>query len=97
MIEASSDGLRVSGPMLFAGATELLALGRSFLSSSGKGNAILLGLSADEETDSTTSGLVLLSPQAIKVKAIAIEKRTTKAEWVKVFIIVFQPPKIFLV
>ena len=58
MIEASSDGLRVSGPMLIAGATELLASGRRFLSSAGKANAVVFDLSAVEETDSSALSVI---------------------------------------
>ena len=70
MIETSSDGLRVSGPMLIAGATELLASGRSFLSSVGKANAVVFDLSAVEETDSSALSVVfgwLRTAQALGV------------------------------
>ena len=58
MIETSGDGVRVSGPMLIAGATGLLESGRSFLSSASRTNAVVFDLSSVEETDSSALSVV---------------------------------------
>lgn len=58
MIETSGDGVRVSGPMLIAGATELLESGRSFLSSASNANAVVFDLSSVEETDSSALSVI---------------------------------------
>ena len=70
MIEASGDGVRVSGPMLIAGATELLESGRGLLSSASKASAVVFDLSAVEETDSSALSVVfgwLRTAQALGV------------------------------
>ena len=49
MIEKSGNALRVSGPMLIAGATDLLKSGRSFLSSANGAGDLVFDLSAVEQ------------------------------------------------
>lgn len=58
MIEKSGGVLRVSGPMLIAGATELLESGRSFLSSANRADGVVFDLSSVEETDSSALSVV---------------------------------------
>jgi len=58
MIETSGDGVRVSGPMLIAGATELLESGRGFLSSASNANAVVFDLFSVEETDSSALSVI---------------------------------------
>ena len=53
MIEDSGKGLRVSGPMVIANASELLAGGRLVLAASAKGLPFTIDLAAVEETDSS--------------------------------------------
>ena len=70
MIETIGNDLRVSGPMLIAGATELLASGRRFLSSASKAKAVVFDLSSVEETDSSALSVVfgwLRTAQALGV------------------------------
>ena len=58
MIEKSDSALRVSGPMLIAGATALLASGRGFLASASRADGVVFDLSAVEETDSSALSVV---------------------------------------
>jgi phospholipid transport system transporter-binding protein len=59
MIEQGSDGLlRVSGPMLIANATALLAAGRGFLRSGAGETGLVYDLSSVEETDSSALAVV---------------------------------------
>jgi len=58
MIEKCDDGLRVTGPMLIANASALLEAGRGFLRASSSGAALVLDLSAVEETDSAALSVV---------------------------------------
>jgi phospholipid transport system transporter-binding protein len=70
MIEKSGNGLRVSGPMLIACATDLLDAGRSFLSSADKAETVAFDLSAVEETDSSALSVIfgwLRTAQALGV------------------------------
>lgn len=53
MIEKSRDGLRVTGPMLIANASALLAAGRGFLRAEAVGSELVFDLTAVEETDSS--------------------------------------------
>ena len=70
MIETSGDGVRISGPMLIAGATELLESGRRFLTSASKASAVVFDLSSVQETDSSALSVVfgwLRTAQALGV------------------------------
>ena len=70
MIEKSGHGLSVSGPMLIACATELLASGRAFLSSASVNDTVVFDFSAVEETDSSALSVVfgwLRTAQALNV------------------------------
>ncbi len=70
MIEKSGNALRVSGPMLIAGATDLLKSGRSFLSSANGAGDLVFDLSAVEETDSSALSVIfgwLRTAQALGV------------------------------
>lgn len=58
MIERSAEGLRVTGPMLIAGARALLDAGRGFLRSNSGRAEVVLDFSAVEETDSSALGVV---------------------------------------
>ncbi len=71
MIEKSGSALRVSGPMLITGATDLLESGRRFLSSANRADGVVFDLSAVEETDSSALSVVfgwLRTAQASGVK-----------------------------
>jgi len=71
MIEKSGSALLVSGPMLIAGATDLLESGRSFLLSANRADGVVFDLSAVEETDSSALSVVfgwLRTAQASGVK-----------------------------
>ena len=70
MIEKSDSALRVSGPMLIAGATALLASGRGFLASASRADGVVFDLSAVEETDSSALSVIfgwLRTAQALGV------------------------------
>lgn len=56
MIEKHGDALRVSGPMLIAGATNLLESGRRLLASAG--GDVVFDLSTVEETDSSALSVI---------------------------------------
>jgi len=58
MIEKYGEGLRVTGPMLIANASALLDAGRGFLHAASSGDALVLDLSAVEETDSAALSVV---------------------------------------
>lgn len=58
MIDKYGSVLRVSGPMLISGATDLLVSGRGFLSSAGKTEPLEFDLSGVEETDSSALSVI---------------------------------------
>lgn len=58
MIEKNGSVLRVSGPMLIAGATDLLESGRGFLSSANRPGDLVFDLSAVEKTDSSALSVI---------------------------------------
>ncbi len=57
MIEQNGNGLRVSGPMLIADASALLAAGRGFLRGL-SGSDVLVDLSEVAEADSSALGVI---------------------------------------
>ncbi len=57
MIEQNGNGLRVSGPMLIADASALLAAGRGFLRGL-SGSDVLVNLSEVAEADSSALGVI---------------------------------------
>ena len=58
MIEKKGDGLCVTGPMLIANASALLATGRGFLRAGAAAKEIVFDLSAVAETDSSALSVI---------------------------------------
>ncbi len=58
MIEQNGDGLRVTGPMLIANASDLLEAGRGFLRSRVTAGELVFDLSSVEETDSSALSVI---------------------------------------
>ena len=75
MIEKNGNELRVSSSMLIADATALLEAGRGFLRSmplQKGGGEVVLDLSAVEETDSSSLGVVFALQRSARERGLAL-------------------------